>query len=183
MSIINKYKSVALSNFDLLELVKNKANVVLYPDLWKYKTIDELLDPYGACFLLFESKPKYGHWCALLKYDDGETVEFFDSYSGYPDNVLKFIPKEFKKKSKQDYPFLTKLLYESPYEIEFNDKKFQKNGKNIATCGRHAAVRILFRHLNIDQYDHFIKSLCKVLECDSDDAVTVLTMVLSGGKI
>lgn len=183
MSIIKKYKSVALSNKDLLKLVNDKAKVVLYPSLWKFNNIDELLGPHGACFLLFESKPSFGHWCTIIKYKDGKTIEFFDSYSGYPDNVLKFIPEDFKKKSNQDYPYLTKLLYECPYEIEFNDKKFQKHGKNIATCGRHAAIRVLFKHLNIEEYDKFIKSICKKLKCNADDAVTILTMLVSNGEI
>ena len=180
MNILNKYKKTALSNYDLLELVNGKANVVLYPDLYKFDSIDQLLDPYDACFLLFETKPSFGHWCALIKYDD--TVEFFDSYSSYPDDTLDFIPDDFKDISNQNYPYLTRLLYLCPYNIEFNDNKYQKQDNNISTCGRHSACRILFKHLNIKQYNKMIRSLCKKNKCTPDDLVTILTLFVNDGK-
>lgn len=179
MSILDNYKKVALSNKQILQLVKNKANVILYPDLWKYKNIDQLLYPYNACFLLFETKKNYGHWCALIKY--GNTVEFFDPYSGYPDDVLQFIPKNYKNKSNQNYPYLTALLYNSPYNIEFNDHKYQKHDNNINTCGRHTATRILFKHYDLKQYDKFIKLMCKRLNKTPDDVVTYITLHVNGG--
>lgn len=181
MSILDKYKKVALSNFDLLELVEGNAKVVLYPDMWKYSNIDELLYPYNACFLLFETSPKFGHWCALIKY--GDTVEFFDSYSSYPDDTLQFIPDDFRKTSNQNYPYLTALLYECPYKLEFNDKKYQSKNKNINTCGRHCACRILFKHLNLEEYDYLIKCVSKMIDGNADDAVTAITVAMSEGNI
>lgn len=180
-NILDVYKSTALSNFDLIDLVGGKANVEVYPEVHKYKTIDDLLGPNNACFLLFETEPRFGHWCALVKY--GNTVEFFDPYSGYPDNVLDFIPKDFKKKSKQNYPYLTKLLYECPYEIEFNDHKYQKKSDKINTCGRHCACRILFKNLDLKEYDKMIKKLSKELKTDPDGVVTTITAEISDGKI
>lgn len=177
---LNNYIKTALSNFQLLELVRDNANVVLYPDIWKYKSIDQLLYPHNACFLLFETNPYYGHWCAIIKY--GKTIEFFDPYSGYPDDVLDFIPNDFKNKSNQQFPYLTKLLYECPYKIEFNDHKYQKHKKSINTCGRHCAVRILHKNLNLKQYDKFIKSNCKKMNMDPDSLVTYLTLVINKGK-
>lgn len=178
---LDRYKSIALSNFDLVDLLDGKATVMLYPDMYKINSIEQLLHPYDACFLLFETEPRMGHWCALLKY--GDTVEFFDPYSGYPDDVLKFIPKDFKKKSKQDYPYLTKLLYECPYKIEFNDNKYQKHNNNINTCGRHCALRILCKDLDNKQYDKMIKKLQKETGMNPDDLVTAITMGMSGGRI
>ncbi len=180
-NLLDKYKSIALSNFDLIDLVQGGANVEVYPEIHKYESIDELLGPHEACFLLFETKPKFGHWCALVKY--GDTVEFFDPYSGYPDNVLEFIPDDFKKQSKQNYPYLTKLLYECPYEIEFNDHKYQKKGKDINTCGRHCACRILHKDLDLKEYDKLIKKLSKELKTDADGVVTVITAEMSDGQI
>lgn len=179
--ILDKYKKVALSNFDLMKLVDGNARVVLYPEIYKMKNIDQLMHPFNACFLLFEAEPRLGHWCALLKY--GNTVEFFDPYSGYPDDVLKYIPTDYKEKTNQDYPYLTKLLYESPYHIEFNDNKFQRHGKNINTCGRHCLLRILCKDLNIDEYDRVIKKLCNDTKMGADDLVTAITVGMSGGQI
>mgnify|MGYP000846162687 FL=1 len=179
-NILKKYKKVALSNKQILDLVNDKANIVLYPSLYKFSTIDQLLYPYNACFLLFETKPKFGHWCAIIKY--GNTIEFFDSYSGYPDDVLNYIPDDFKKISNQNYPYLTKLLLDSPYNIEFNDHKYQKYNTNISTCGRHSALRILYKNLNLKQYDKLIKKLCKITNTDPDTLVTYLTLIINKGK-
>lgn len=180
-NLLDIYKSMALSNFDLIKLVGGNANVEVYPEIHKYDTIDELLGPHDACFLLFETEPKFGHWCAIIKY--GNTVEFFDPYSGYPDNVLEFIPEDFKNESNQNYPYLTELLYECPYDIEFNDHKYQKKSNKINTCGRHCACRILFKNLDLKEYDSMIKTLSKNLKTDPDGVVTTITAELSEGKI
>ena len=79
-SLLDYYKNIALSDKDILRLVGNRANIILYPDLHKYNTLDQILDPYDACVLLYEAKPRFGHWCCLLKtYDiNGALIEFFD---------------------------------------------------------------------------------------------------------
>lgn len=179
-NLLKRYKKVALSDKNVLDLVNGKANIILYPDLYKYNTIDDILKPYNACFLLFETRPRYGHWCAIIKY--GKTIEFFDSYSGYPDDILDYIPLDFKEISNQNYPYLTKLLLDSPYNIEFNDHKYQKYNTDISTCGRHSAMRILYKNLNLKQYDKLIKKLCKQMKSDPDTLVTYLTLVINGGK-
>lgn len=180
MNILDDYKRIALSNFEVLDLVNGHANVILYPDLYKFESIDELLQPFGACFLLFETKPNFGHWCALIKY--GDIVEFFDSYSSYPDDTLDFIPEDFKNESNQNYPYLTALLYHSPYKIEFNDKQYQSRKGNISTCGRHAACRIMFKHLSLKKYNKLINDVKKAINGDADDAVTALTLLVNDGK-
>lgn len=174
MSLLDRQKKVPLSNFDLLDIVNGKANVVSYPDLHKYTKIDDILKPYNACFLLFETEPEFGHWCAIIKY--GKTVEFFDPYSGYPDDVLKNIPNNFRNRSNQKYPYLTKLLYDCPYKIEFNDHKYQKLSKDISTCGRHCACRIMCKHMNLKQYDNFMNTMCRYFNTNPDDIVTYLTI-------
>ena len=64
--IIKIYENIALSDSQVLKLINGRANLMLYPDLHKYESIDEILKPYGACILLFEAKPKYGHWCCII---------------------------------------------------------------------------------------------------------------------
>ena len=51
--VIKEYEDVSLSNWDILKLLDNKANIILYPSLHEYKTLDEILDPYDCCVLLF----------------------------------------------------------------------------------------------------------------------------------
>lgn len=174
MSIIDRYKEIALSDKEVLRLVEGRANIVLYPELSKMKSIDEALEPYGACFILFLSKPNYGHWCALIR--RGKTLEFFNPYGGYPDDTLEYVPVNFRDKSNQNFTYLTKLLIDSPYDLEYNEHKFQKMKPNVKTCGRHSAFRIMMQVLSLDEYYEFLKILSKKLKLDFDELVTLLTM-------
>lgn len=173
MDIIKQYENVALSNFDLIKLLDGKANVIIYPKLNEYSTIDEVLGPYNACILLFEAKPKYGHWVCLMKRDN--IIEFFNSYGGFPDDSLDKIPLQFRKKTGQEYPLLSLLLLNSPYELEYNEFSFQKKNKNIKTCGRHSVVRLLLKELDIYQYKYLLDMLCKKTGLNYDELVTLIT--------
>lgn len=168
-NIIKKYEDIALSDQEVLKLVNTEANIILYPDLYKYNNIDEILEPYGAAFILFCAKPNYGHWCLLFKLDDN-TLEFFNPYGGFPDDSLKFIPKHFRSVSNQNSPILSYLLMNSPYELTYNEHQFQKKEKNVKTCGRWCSVRLLSRDLSLKEFTKFFKNKY------GDKLVTVLTM-------
>lgn len=175
---LKKLEDVALSNFDIKKILDGKVNVVVYPDIHNFKTIDQLMGPNGACALLYESKPKYGHWTAVLKIkNDG--CEYFDPYGGdvdgLPDENLKFIPPSFGKKTNQDHTYLINLMVNSPYQLSYNQFKFQKHGPNIRTCGRHVVCRIKFKHLSLEEYYLFLKNMSKELNLDFDEVVTLLT--------
>lgn len=173
--ILKKYEDVALSDKLLLKLVNGKAKLILYPELINYDNIDEVLGEYGCCILLFEAKKNYGHWCCLFKVAENE-IEFFNPYGGYPDDSLKFIPMHFRVISNQYYPYLSLLLYKSPYKLSYNEHKFQKHGNGIRTCGRHCAVRIIFRNKTLDEYTHFLNHWCEKLNMDYDMLVTFITI-------
>ena len=74
---LQHYEDIALSNYDIIKLLDRRVKIVLYPDLHKYSHIDEVLGDYDACILLFEARPKYGHWCAIFKQTDNN-LEFFN---------------------------------------------------------------------------------------------------------
>lgn len=173
--IIKDYQDIALSDKEVLRLIDGKANLVLYPDLHKYETIDDILEPYGACILLFEAKPKYGHWCCIFKRNNKE-LEFFNPYGGYPDDSLDYIPTRFRLISNQYYPHLSWLMINSPYELSYNEYKFQKHGTDIKTCGRWCALRLTCRYLSLDDFHKLIKHLMKKFNMKSDELVTLLTM-------
>lgn len=177
--VLKKYVDYPLSNFDIMKLVKRKANIILYPDLHKYKSIDDVLGPYGVAFILFESKPQYGHWTLLFKLNDG-TLEFYNPYGtreqGFPDDSLNFIPNDFAKKSNQDYPYLSKLLLKSPYQLSYNEIPFQKHAKNIKTCGRWSVFRLLNKHLSLYEFNDLIKQLMKRTRLSADEVVTLMTI-------
>lgn len=157
-----------LSNFDILEKVDNMAKIELYPNLHKYHDIDELLGQYNACFILIQSEPNFGHWVLVHRLPNGH-VEFFNSYGGYPDNELKNISKKYRDESNQNYTYLSKLLYDCPYDIDYNEYCFQKKKKNISTCGRWCIMRYFLNYVDLDDFADIFKNKY------GDEAVTILT--------
>lgn len=172
---IKIFENIALSNHDILNLLSNKCNIILYPDLYKYNSINEILEPYDSCIILYEAKPKYGHWCAINKINNND-IEFFNPYGGLVDNSLNYIPNSFRKKTNQLYPYLTKLMYNSPYNLFYNEFKFQKKGYDIKTCGRHCVIRTLLKKLDIYEYKELLDELCKLYRINYDGVVTILTI-------
>lgn len=147
---IEKEKAQPLSDDDVLALVKGRANVIRVLDLNKYSTIDELLYPYDQCILLYESKLHYGHWCCLTRY--GNSLEFFDSYGGFPDSQLDYIDQDFARASGQDQKLLTQMLIDCDYVLSYNDHVFQKMDPKVATCGKWVAVRCLLKELPLELF-------------------------------
>lgn len=171
---LKSYEDIALSNEDITNLLNGEVKIVLYPDLHNYKNIDEVLGPYKACILLFEAKPSYGHWVAIFKEDD-KILSFFNPYGGYPDDSLDYIPYHFAEVSNQLVPYLSILMYNSPYKLTYNEFKFQKKKKGVKTCGRHCVFRLLNRDLDLYEYKRYLDALCKLYKTDYDGVVTILT--------
>jgi len=176
---LGEYEKVALSDKDMFNLLDGKFNLVLYPNLIKYSTIDEVLGPHEACVLLFETRKAYGHWVCLWKLNKN-TLSFFNSYGGYPDDTLDFIPHHFAELNNELYPYLSLLLVCCPYKLTYNEYQYQKFGKGIATCGRHVAVRLWNRKLTDDQYHKYILKYTKKYNVSADELVTILTLAKSG---
>ena len=165
----------ALSDKDMDKLLDGQNHLVLYPDLVNYNNIDEVLGEHGMCTLLFESKPNYGHWVCLWKLNPF-TVSFFNSYEGLPDDTLDYIGNNFAEISNQDYPYLSRLLYQSPYSLTYNEYIYQKHGKNTKTCGRHVVARLWCRMMGDDEYHQYITHFIDKYNLkDADQFVTLLT--------
>lgn len=169
------YENIALSDHDVLQLLNGKVHIELYPNIYKYNTLDELLGRYSACILLFEAKPKYGHWVLIFKLNKDE-VEFFNPYGGYPDDSLMHIDTEFRKSSNQIFPKLSELLLDSPYELFSNEFEIQGRGKYIKTCGRHCVVRLINRNLDIYEYMDMLDNIKKKTKMNYDEIVTYITI-------
>lgn len=174
---IEDYKKVALSDKDLLRLLDGRARIVLYPELRKMESLDEVLGPYGAAIILFCSRPSYGHWCWLLRGvgDDYGLVEFGNPYGGYPDDSLELLEREWAAESGQDEPILSLLMMESPYRLSYNQYQFQAHSKDVKTCGRHCATRIIFREMPLDDYAAMLFESAEETHTDPDAIVTAVT--------
>ena len=138
-SLIRKNYSIALSLKDLKHITNGKVNIFLYTDLKNVRHIDELFHPYGCFILLYQQRPNYGHWVTVNRVN-GTTIEHFDPYGMGPDD-------EFKNSNPMNIPhYLSMLISESNYKnVIYNQFMLQAKGKNVSTCGRWAAVRVLMR--------------------------------------
>lgn len=174
---VDKFKDIALSTEDILRIVDGKAHVVLYSQIHTFNSIDELLKPYDAAVILYETHENYGHWTCVTLRDEysrkGKRIlEFWDSYGLPFDAQLTDIPKEFAKKTYQDKPYLSELLIKEncPYKLSYNEFQFQELTPNVKDCGRWVATRILLKDLPLKVFRDFFYGLY------SDDLVTILTM-------
>lgn len=171
---LRKEVAYALSDDDIMELMDENCRIETYPNLINYNSIEELLEPFDCCFLLFELKPFEGHWVLIHRLPNGH-IEFFNSYGGkggkggYPDDCLDYIPKKYRGQSNQDFPYLSKLLYESPAKIDYNQYKFQRSGNEVRTCGRWCIIRRLLKDIKLSDFAKIFKIK------NGDEVVTYLT--------
>src|SRR5271170_4596704 len=146
---IHELEKKPLSGYQILETLNNDVNIMTYRDLIKIDDLATILGPNNACVILYESHDSYGHWVLCFMRDNGN-IEFFDSLSYFPDDELSFISKSYRLKNNLCYPYLTKLLYNSGRQIEYNDHKLQQD--KSSTCGRWVLVRYVLRNMNIDDF-------------------------------
>lgn len=165
--VIDKYKDIALSDSELSQLMHGQANIVRYRDIKNYKTVQQLLEPYNVCFILYEWKEHYGHWCVLIRHDN--LIEFFDPYSGFPDSEIHQIPEPFRTESGQDEKALSKLLIKYTGELSYNEYQFQKLDQNVKDCGRWCVIRGLLKDLPLEDFKKLF------LNVYGDDIATILT--------
>ncbi len=163
----------SLSNDDIGNYLNNRIKVVTYKDLYNFNSIDDLLSPFGVIALLFETRPGNGHWTILFKRNN-QMIEFFDSYGLVVDDELKFVNSKYKNMLRENYKYLTKLIYDSPYELEYNPHHFQKLDGNVNTCGRWIILRYIYKSLTIDEFFRVIKDISKEFSLSPDELVVKL---------
>lgn len=173
---LKKMEDYPLTNHDIDNILKGQTKVLTYKQLPQFKNINQLLEPYKNFIMLYLAKPNYGHWTCVLKHPD--RIEFFDPYGGnnnIPDTVLDKIDVNVRNTTNQNYPYLSRLLDQSRYPIEYNNYQFQQHKSDIKTCGRHCIVRVLFKNLLLDDYYKLMTSLCHKLGLNYDQLVTLIT--------
>ena len=110
-SKIDKLVKHPLSDTELKKILGNNLKVIMYPDLAKYSSIEQLLpNPNDYCIILIvEDENKYtisGHWCALLKYNG--KYEWFDPYANPPDyDLIHWMDKKTRVRLHESKPYLT----------------------------------------------------------------------------
>ena len=172
---MNEELNKSLSSLDIKKILNGNVKIIIYPEIVDYKSIDDLLKPYDCVVILYMHNKiqngYYGHWCCIFRIDD-KNIEFFDPYGIFPDDELDYnISTYFRKESGLEYPLLTYLLFYtgSKYKLSYNEYVFQ--GKNVSTCGRHCAVRLLNKHLSLKEYKKKMDSFKQ----NYDIIVTIMT--------
>src|SRR5712672_59943 len=127
--LIDVEKRKALSGEDILNLLDNKTNIMLYRDLYKYDNLDDVLGKYKSCVILYETtEPLYGHWCVVFQ-QNPNTIEFMDSYGYLIDNEISidFMNRHIIDKFYSKGPILRRLIYYSKYKyIIYNNYQLQE---------------------------------------------------------
>jgi len=144
---------------ELNGLLSGKANIVAYSDLTRYKCIEDLLGKNGRVVLLYEVQPSVGHWTTIFYGPPQEECDlefpriyFFDSYGLKPDDELEWVDIEFRQKAWNDMRILSRLLKNTPSEIDYNNYRLQKMQKNVNTCGKWCAARLMLQHLDSEAF-------------------------------
>lgn len=168
---LKKIKAYPLGDDDIRKLLGEDIKIWNYPQLKKLSNIEEMFDAKGRAILLYPNiSPTAGHWTALINKKNG--IETFDSYGDAPDTEQRGgISKGRLEQMDIEKPYLTKLLRASGKPVYYNNKAFQSSSPDVANCGRHCVVRLLYAPYSLDKYDSIIKKS----GMSPDDFVTAIT--------
>ena len=124
---------------------------------------------FSFASILIQYQSHEGHWVCLLKYNDGKTIEFFNSLgndkhsnAGLPDAGLKDIDRFSNSRFSQDKPLITRLLRTTRKDqnVVYNDIPIQGNTN---CCGRFVIIRILAAAMgmDLDAFNEWMESTCR----------------------
>lgn len=160
-----------LSTNTIIDVFGGKVKIVTSDELYKFKTLDELLKPYNKVVILYiwqsAPLPKYGHFVALSK--RGNIIDYFDPFGKKIDSVNKQLPNKYRSENHLDYNYLTKLLYDSSYQVEYNEKPIQDEKSSV--CGRYSIVKLALSDLPMTEFQKLFQKDTKY----NDDLIIDLT--------
>ena len=144
-----------ISDKQIKNLFNNNVRCISYDEIHKYRTLKSLLHPYGFIILLFvwNDIPSYnGHWIYVGKYKD--KICIFDSLGKDDIDTVLQVSDDVAKRTRQDYPYLSKLIVESKMDLLYNPRQIQQS--DSAVCARYACFTA--RNLNkYKSFDDFLK--------------------------
>ena len=136
-----------------------KGMILLYKDLQKYDTIEELLPgpkSFAVLYVAVNRLGGIGHWVVVLR--NGRNIHFFDPLGMRPDRHLQWTKPHLRKRLGQDEPHLSDLLNDAvkkKYNVSFDETSYQQKDSNV--CGRYVVARVkhLFSHPKGDEESFF----------------------------
>ncbi len=139
----------SLGNLDIVRLLNGRTKVMRYDGLSSVRSAEDLLFPFGNVVVLYPGEFDVGHWVALLRTVDckgRDVIEFYDPYGISVDREFRIIPSKLPR-------FMSRLLANSHYPIEYNDYPVQRKSEQVNTCGRHVVNRIRHSHMCLEEYN------------------------------
>ena len=124
-----------------------------------------------CCIILYQDSPNKGHWVVIVR--DKDEYLYFDSYGNKIDDPLNWVDVGLRKELNQLTPYLSKLLKNKPHK--YNNKKYQKENPQVATCGRHCIFFTLNNRMNdldLETYKKLMEKLKKKMNLDYDEIVS-----------
>jgi len=168
-----------LSNFQLQSALGDGTKTIVYADLHKYNTIEELLPEVGSFqIILLRDNPKSGHW-VVIERKSQDLYYYFNSFGESYNQDLYLISSSIRKMLGSYDNYLNDLL--KGKKVEYMNKKFQQNYS--ATCGRWCVLFIIMTTklmYSMKEFINFIREKKKELQMKSyDDLVLKLTETIS----
>ena len=170
-----------LSGQDVYNILGEEIPIVTSSHIQNASSLHDIFRGGNKALVLYDSKKNgttyVGHWCALLLNKDG--ISFYDPYGHFIDDQLDYIPKDYRKKTKQIKGALSRLIYHSPFDkVHYNPHKHQ-NIRNSATCGRHCALFLKYEE-EPEKYNDFLQYASKYLGVPTDKASYLITKKIIG---
>lgn len=153
---IHEVKEYPLGDDDIRSLLGSDIAIHSYPQLEKMSNIEECFDRKGRAIILFpNASPTMGHWCCMINKPSG--IEFFDPYGEPPEEQKGGLSQSRLEQLNIERPTLTALMKASGRPVYYNTHGFQQEKADVATCGRHCAVRLLYAPYSLNRYYNIIK--------------------------
>lgn len=172
---LDRAQAYSLTEDDISRLISLRhpngtVRIVLYPELAKYESLEQLFSeaPDGIVLFYETSSSIEGHWCSFWPDSGRKTVHFFDPYGLQPDEAIRY--STYIKT-----PLLAPLIHsEGAWSVDASSQRLQSEDKGVATCGRWATVRLLLKSLSHMQ---FARLFSKAGGLDGDLWVTSLSLL------
>lgn len=147
----------------ILKLAGKDSKIILYPNLKRYKTIEQVFGNKKNVIILYihDETPSSitGHWCSVTKYNN--LYSFYDSFGMMPDDIIMMKTEQDRDKTNQEHNYLSALLFNSKQPVEYNEFQFQDNDQDVNTCGAHTGVRCRFSDIPLKEYQKVFNVLKK----------------------
>lgn len=128
----------------------------------------------NSVLIIYRSSELFGHWVCLCRSNDLRRISYFNSYGSYIDKALDHISQEFKDQSRQNFPYLLKLLHQSAYEIHWNDTQLQVMDNKTATCGHWCGLFMYYSKMG-KTLEEFVLPFESVPLEERDDLIVRMT--------